>query len=172
MMAGTQGTDRAMTDPAQLYEADFYRWTQEQAALLRQVPRERINLPVDWLHAAEEIEDMGRRDLRTVNSLIGVVFEHLLKLEYSPAAQPRDGWKETVNRSRGEILRTLDDSPSLRTKLSGRWHKEYGLARKNALSGLARDGVDPQTIPTTPPYSVEQVIDHAWWPANYHGHAT
>ena len=37
-----------MSDPAQLYNVDFYRWTQEQAALLRQVPGERINLTIDW----------------------------------------------------------------------------------------------------------------------------
>ena len=37
-----------MSEPARLYDVDFYRWTQEQAALLRQVPGERINLPIDW----------------------------------------------------------------------------------------------------------------------------
>ena len=74
-----------MSEPAELYDVDFFRWTQEQAALLRQVPGERINLPIDWSHAADEIEDMGRSDLRAVNSRIGVILEHLVKLEYSPA---------------------------------------------------------------------------------------
>ena len=84
-----------MSDPAQLYNVDFYRWTQEQAALLRQVPGERINLPIDWDHAAEEIEDIGSSDLRAVNSRMGLILEHLLKLQYSPAAMTleMDGWK-------------------------------------------------------------------------------
>ena len=77
-----------MSDPARLYGVDFFRWTQEQAALLRQVPDEHVNLPIDWNHAAEEIEDMGRSDLRTVNSRIGVILEHLLKLEHSPVGNP------------------------------------------------------------------------------------
>ena len=175
MQTGTphnpSGDDKGMvmSDPAQLYDVDFYRWTQEQAALLRQVPGERINLPIDWNHAAEEIEDMGRSDLRAVNSRIGVILEHLLKLEHSPAADPRDGWIETVVRCRGDVSRILDDSPSLRRKVPERWLKEYGLARRGAARGLARDGVGAEEIPADPPYTVDQVLDPDWWPANRHG---
>ena len=154
---------------ARLYDVDFYRWTQEQAALLRQVPGERINLPIDWTHAAEEIEDMGRSDLRAVNSHIGVILEHLLKLEHSPAGNPRDGWIETVARCRGDVSRILDDSPSLRRKLPERWLKEYALARRSAVRGLARDGVGAEEIPAAPPYSIDQVLDPDWWPVNRHG---
>ena len=158
-----------MSDPAQLYDVDFYRWTQEQAALLRQVPGERINLPIDWNHAAEEIEDMGRSDLRAVNSRVGVILEHLLKLEHSPAGDPRDGWTETVARCRGDVSRILEDSPSLRRKLPERWLKEYALARRSAVRGLARDGIGAEEIPADPPYVVDQVLDPDWWPANRHG---
>ena len=159
-----------MSDPAQLYDVDFYRWTQEQAALLRQVPGERINLPIDWNHAAEEIEDMGRSDLRAVNSRIGVILEHLLKLEHSPAGNPRDGWVDTVARCRDEVSRTLDDSPSLRRKLPERWLKEYALARRSAVRGLARDGIGTAEILADPPYTLDQVLDSDWWPADRHGH--
>ena len=158
-----------MSDPAKLYDDDFFRWTQEQAALLRQVPGERINLPIDWNHAAEEIEDMGRSDLRAINSRIGVILEHLLKLEHSPAGNPRDGWVETIARCCGDVSRILDDSPSIRRKLPERWLKEYALARGSAVRGLARDGVDAGEIPVEPPYTVEQVLDPDWWPANRHG---
>ena len=157
-----------MSDSARLYDADFYRWTQEQAALLRQVPGGRINLPIDWDHAAEEIEDMGRSDLRAVNSRLGVILEHLLKLEHSPARDPRDGWIETVARCRGDVSRILDDSPSLRRKLSERWLKEYALARRSAVRSLARDGVDADEIPLEPPCTVDQAIDPDWWPASRH----
>ena len=142
-----------MSEPAELYDVDFYRWTQEQAALLRQVPGERINPPIDWKHAAEEIEDMGLSDLRAVNSRISVILEHLLKLEHSPAGDPRDGWVETVFRCRGDVSRILDDSPSLRGKLAERWRKEYALARRSAVRSLARDGVGAEEIPAEPPYN-------------------
>ena len=158
-----------MSDPAKLYDDDFFRWTQEQAALLRQVPGERVNLPIDWNHAPEEIEDIGRSDLRAVNSRIGVILEHLLKLEHSLVGNPRGGWIETVVRCRGDASRIRDDSPSMRRKLPERWLKEYVLARRSAARGLARDGVDEEEIPAEPPYTVDQVLDADWWPVNRHG---
>ncbi|MFT0727545.1 DUF29 family protein, partial [Synechococcus sp. F70.1] len=44
----------------QLYERDFYAWTQEQAALLRSGQLERL----DRVHLAEEIEALGRQERR------------------------------------------------------------------------------------------------------------
>ena len=159
-----------MSDPARLYDVDFHRWTQEQAALLRKVPGERLNLPVDWSHVADEIEDMGRSDLHAVNGHVGVILEHLLKLEYSPAEHPRHGWIDTVARCRDDVSRILDDSPSLRRKLPERWLKEYALARRRAVRGLARDGVDAAEVPADPPWTIGRAIDPDWWPANRHGH--
>ena len=42
------------------YDTDFLAWTEEQARLLREASRERINTPIDWENVAEEIESMGR----------------------------------------------------------------------------------------------------------------
>ena len=46
------------TKPAQLYDIDFYAWTQEQAAALREHFRGDNRLDVE--HLAEEVEDLGR----------------------------------------------------------------------------------------------------------------
>lgn len=43
--------------PSQQHDTDFYRWTQDQAALLRALPRSSNHLDIDNL--AEEIEAMG-----------------------------------------------------------------------------------------------------------------
>ena len=43
----------------QLYEDDFYAWTQAQAKELRRFARSRPNLPLDLAHIAEEIADLG-----------------------------------------------------------------------------------------------------------------
>ena len=161
-----------MGDPAQLYEADFFRWTQEQAALLRQAPSERINLPVDWLHAAEEIEDMGRRDLRAVHSRVRLIPEHLLRLKHSPVEQPRDGWIDTIDRYRDGIAEMPDDSPSIRGELADGWNKDHERARRKALKGLARAGVSPQDVPVAPACIIDEALDPEWWPASRHGCAT
>ncbi|MDE0007798.1 MAG: DUF29 domain-containing protein [Gammaproteobacteria bacterium] len=161
-----------MSDPAELYETDFFRWTQEQAALLRQVPGERINLPIDWRNTADEIEDMGRRDLRSIHSRLRLILEHLLKLEHSPAADPRAGWIDTIGQHRNEVEEILDDSPSLRGKLTESWPRDYARARGVAVKGLARDGVRAEEVSLEPAYTIDQALDPDWWPTNRHGHTS
>ena len=161
-----------MSDPAELYETDFFRWTQEQAALLRQVPGERINLPIDWRNAADEIEDMGRRDLHSLHSRIRLILEHLLKLEHSPAVDPRANWIDAIDQYRDEIEDVLRESPSLRHRLAESWARSYVRARRTAVKGLARDGVRAEAVPTEPAYTMDQALDPDWWPTNRHGHAS
>jgi Domain of unknown function DUF29 len=48
------------TRPEQLYEADFYAWTQAQAQELRCLARTRPSVPLDLAHIAEEIRDSGQ----------------------------------------------------------------------------------------------------------------
>ena len=58
-------------DPA-LYDMGFYVWTQRQAAAMRAMPREAAGREIDIDHLAEEIEDLGKRDLREVESIPAV----------------------------------------------------------------------------------------------------
>ena len=50
-------------------------------------------------------------------SQIARIVEHLLKLIYSPAIEPRAGWLDSIDDGRAQIRRLLDDSPSLRREL-------------------------------------------------------
>ncbi|HKQ86712.1 MAG TPA: DUF29 domain-containing protein [Candidatus Acidoferrales bacterium] len=77
-----------------LYEEDFYAWTQQQAELLRRLAA--ISNALDIEHIAEEIEDLGRSDLRAAQSLCQHIIEHLLKLEYSGLAEPVDHWRDEI----------------------------------------------------------------------------
>jgi hypothetical protein len=100
--------------PARLYDEDFVRWSEEQAAALRAAARSGANLPLDWENLAKEIESLGRSERRELRSRIAAIIEHLLKLEYSPAIDPRTGWMETISRERIFIEDLLETSPSLR----------------------------------------------------------
>src|SRR2546421_9988813 len=95
------------------YDLDFYEWTQEQARVLREAASARVNLPIDWENVAEEIESMGRSDLSAASSQLARVIEHLLKLEYSPAREPRAGWEDSVALHPVQAEGILADSPSL-----------------------------------------------------------
>src|ERR1700756_277780 len=80
------------------YEDDFYAWTQYQAEVLRslRVSDNRF----DREHVVEEIEDLGKSERDAVRSQIRRIIEHLLRLSYSRAEQPRFGWMETIDEAR------------------------------------------------------------------------
>ncbi|PGH54254.1 hypothetical protein CRT60_31105 [Azospirillum palustre] len=149
------------------YDTDFLAWTEEQARLLREAARERINTPIDWENVAEEIESMGRSELRAVESALVRVIEHLLKLEYSPAADPRGDWKVSVLEHRDRVARDLSASPSLRGRIDTAGI--YKSGRKIAALGLERDGMRLNDLPPDCPYSLDQLLDEDWWPASRHG---
>ena len=67
------------------YETDFYAWTRQQAAALRD--RKWTTLDVD--HLAEEIESVGQRDRDAIESQLVRVLLHLLKLTDDPVTRPR-----------------------------------------------------------------------------------
>src|ERR1700724_4865876 len=88
---------------ARLYEEDFVRWTEEQSRALREAALSQTNTPLDWENLAEEIESLGRSQRHELRRRIAVILEHLLKLERSPAADPRSGGMETIARERSDI---------------------------------------------------------------------
>ncbi len=52
-----------------LYDDDILLWSEQQAALLRRLAHgERVNDQLDWGNLVEEIESVGRNELRAVES--------------------------------------------------------------------------------------------------------
>ena len=81
------------TKPAELYDEDFYAWTQQQAQALRTHFQGDNRLDVE--HLAEEVEDLGKSELHAVESFVENVIERLLKIDYS-------GWVEGRKTRRGK----------------------------------------------------------------------
>jgi hypothetical protein len=149
--------------PEDLYEHDFFAWTQLQARELRRFARTRPNLPLDLKHLAEEVADLGKEQRNALRSWTVRIIEHLLLLEHSPAEAPRRGWIDEIVGFRDEIEARL--TPTLKRDLARqlpRLHERARrrLARKLELYGEA-DGVTP--LPERSPYTLEQVLGD-WWP--------
>jgi hypothetical protein len=153
---------------AQLYEGDFVRWTEEQSLALREAGRSATNLSLDWENLAEEIESLGRSHRHELRSRIVVILEHLLKLEYSSAQDPRRGWIDTVARERSIIELLLEDSPSLQGAVSGMITSETKRSIRNTIRALIRHGEgSPEEIAnlTEARFTEEQVLGE-WFPGD------
>ncbi len=95
--------DRAQPD---LYETDFYAWTQAQAQALRAPGAVGSNV-IEWARVAEEIEDLGSEQRQAILSRLQQIIIHLHKLETSAALDPRSGWRDEIRLHRLEIERRL-----------------------------------------------------------------
>jgi len=142
------------------YDQDFFLWTSEQATALRAAAHSGANLPIDWENVAEEIESLGRSDRREIASRIATIVEHLMKLQSSPAADPRSGWRATVLRERAKIADLLDDSPSLRPQLATIIGRAMATSRQIVSEQLAAYG---EQLGDVADYTEEQVLGD-WFP--------
>ena len=150
----------------QLYEADFFAWTQLQARELRRFARTRPNVDLDVRHIAEEIADLGKERRDALRSWTARIIEHLLLLEHSPAQAPRRGWIDEIVNFRSEIERRL--SRTLQRDLKRQLPVLYDEARRNLRRKLERYGEAEiaERLPEKSPFTLEQVLGDYWPPSS------
>lgn len=147
-----------MGSNADLYEQDFFQWTQTTAALIRQGKWHEV----DPDSVAEELESLGKRDRRELESRIEVLTMHVLKWRYQPEGREHShSWYDTILEQRGQIRRLLDDSPSLRLQAATVLEQRYPRARRRAMGETKL----PETLfPQTCPWTTAQLLDDDFWP--------
>jgi hypothetical protein len=157
------------TRPEQLYEHDFYAWTRDQAQALRRLAASRPNLALDFPHLIEEVADLGISQRDAVRSQLRRIIEHCLKLEYSPAPDPRPGWYETIIQARTEIEDKI--SPTIRRGLPKRLPRLWAQARRDTAAALRLHGeaTAADALPEACPYRLPDLLRHDWYPASRHG---
>ncbi len=142
----------------ELYDQDFYAWTQAQAACLREGAWQDL----DGANLAEEIESLGKSDWRELASRLAVLVRHLLKWRYQPDRRQRGrSWRSTIWEQRGRLRRLLRHSPSLGPVVPQLLAEEYPDARQRASE---ETGLPLATFPAVCPWTAEQVLDAAYWP--------
>jgi Domain of unknown function DUF29 len=146
-----------------LYEEDFPLWAERQAALLRAARFEELDLD----NLIEEVEDLSRRERKSVESYVETIVEHLLKLAVSPSKRPRRGWLVTVDKQRLKLSREL--TMTLRSHLQAELPALYEGLRRPLARQLEKDRVRPDTLPAVCPYTLDQILDLDWYPRNMYG---
>jgi hypothetical protein len=139
------------------YESDFYAWANAQAELLRTGRLDQADIE----HIAEEIESMGKGELRELENRLAVLYTHLLQWRFQPTHRSR-GWELTIKEQRRRLRRHLAQNPSLKSKLPQAREDAYGDAILEAArqTGLAEDAFPPDC-----PFTTQETLDDAWWPA-------
>jgi len=146
--------------PAELYERDYYTWTQEQARALRERRLEEL----DWTNVAEEIEDLGKREKHALRSQLVRLLAHLLKFAYAREVMFSNngrGWELSIRGARSEAAMYLDENRGLRPHLDQIFGSAYRSARLETMKTLR---LPDSAIPEVAPWTLDEIIDDAFLP--------
>ncbi len=141
-----------------LYDRDFQLWLAETAARLQSGEFEHLDIG----HLVEEIEALGKRDQRELQSRLIVLLAHLLKRCYIDSPDDFRGWEVTIREQRDELELLLVDSPSLRNT----WEVGFPAAWQRALLQV-ETGYPNVAFPALCPFSssVTSMLSDCFWEA-------
>ena len=143
-----------MSHPA-LYDEDILLWSEEQAAIIRRLGRARRGLPNDFdvENVAEEIESVGRSELVAVESLIQLIFVHLIKLFAEPRSEAARHWRGETFAFHSEMKRRYAASMRQRIDVDQLWK----LAREQSLLALDAPHL-AEDLPETSPFVLDDSL--------------
>jgi hypothetical protein len=138
------------------YDTDVLTWSDRQAELLRRVAAgERINDQVDWQNVIEEVESVGRSELRAVESHLVQALLHDLKAEAWPLSREVPHWRAEARGHRAEALAWYTPSIAQRIDVT----KLYRRALRHMPE--TTDNMAPLPVPETCPVSLDELLSGA-----------
>jgi hypothetical protein len=139
------------------YDNDVLVWSEQQAALLRRhAAGERVNDgAIDWPNIIEEIEDVGRSELRSVESLLVQALRHMLKAEAWPLSRDAPNWRADAVDFRRQARRRF--VPSMRQRI------DLAELCADAIAALpdSQDGQPPLPVPQICPVTLAELLGEA-----------
>mgnify|MGYP001796306588 CR=1 FL=1 len=142
-----------------LYNTDYVQWVEQTVAHLQSADYD----SVDWENLIEEIQDMSKRERRSLESNLIVLLLHLLKWQYQPDCRS-GSWKGSIREHRRRINRTLNDSPSLRAYLQQEiWLSSYVEAQSQVAD---ETGLSPTSFPASNPYTIDNTLNPDFLPSS------
>ncbi len=142
----------------QLYEQDFWLWTQSMVEVLKSGNLSQLDLE----NLAEEVESLGRSDRRELQSRLTVLLMHLLKWQFQSDMRS-GGWRGTLAEQRIRIVKLLKESPSLRSFFEASVDECYDDAKVKASE---ETGLVMATFPIRCPYAIENILSIEFLPSD------
>jgi hypothetical protein len=107
---------------------------------------------IDWHNVAEHIEDVGRSELHTVESLLTQALIDMLKAEGWPTMRDAPGWRAEGIRFRGDAADRF--APSMRQRIHmTRLYRRALRAITETIGGL-----DPLPLPGSCPVTLDELL--------------
>lgn len=139
-----------------LYDTDFHAWAYQQAGLLRAGQAKAL----DVMHLAEEIEDIGKRQRRELESRLKILFLHLLQWQFQPGYRGAS-WQYSIEEQRAELADHVADNPSLKSVLAESVRRAYGY---EVIAAARETGLPKNHFPASCPWSFEKTMDATFYP--------
>jgi hypothetical protein len=131
-----------------LYNDDTLTWSEQQAELLRR----RSANALDWANLAEEIEDVGRSQLRAVESHLVQALLHGLKAEAWPLSRDVPHWRAEARGQRDDARGAFTPLMPQRIDVSALYQR--ALRRMPDMI----DGPPPLSMPQTCPVTLDELL--------------
>ena len=139
------------------YEDDFAAWAFYQAMLVRSG---QLHL-LDRHGIAEELDTLGRKEFRTLDSLLAQVIEHMLKWDRQPERRGVS-WVNSIAKQRSKIGKLLADNPSLKSRQLEAVGEAYPDAVREASTATQ---VPFREFPPLCPYGWDEIMTRPFdWP--------
>jgi hypothetical protein len=147
-----------IADLSGLYNEDFFEWTRRNAELLRAGHVRQSDIQ----HIAEEIEHLGKHDLKELHHRVRALLAHLL---VGPLQTPNHAhWRlAPVTVERIWLDGLIRYSPSLKTILAKELPVYYAEAARLAKA-MARTAPDHERFPAECPFTLDQILDPEFLP--------
>ncbi len=140
--------------PDDLYERDVLAWSEHQAGLLRcMAAGQRPNEPVDWANVIEEVESVGRSELRGFESLLMHAMAHLLKQHAWPSSRSVGHWRVGSRAFLADARRSFTPSMRQRINLDGAYRDALVQVRD-----LTDEAGEPRVMSDQCPFSLDEML--------------
>lgn len=135
-----------------LYQNDFYLWTQQQAALLRALPAS--STPLDTANLAEEMEEMGKAQVRDLTHMLARTLSQVVRLAIEPDSDAGETWAGSADEMQSSAIAMV--SPALKEAVS--LDEIWSIAKFLPLNALTHARERNITLPDQSPMTLDQLL--------------